>query len=205
MTAHREAVSAAVAELEGFASARVRECGANRDRRTGNIVAALFEHETSRALDPHLHTHCIVFNATHDAEEGRWKALQNYDMLAAQKYVENVYYHELARALRGFGYTVVNSARGDFEIAEVPAALRERFSKRHAQIDGQTKAFLAEHPEMQGANVQAIREHLAHKERDRKVRGISTETASRLLVRAAQRCRTRSLASAHISARRAAS
>ena len=105
----------------------------------------------------------------------RWKALQNYDMLAAQKYVENVYYHELARALRGFGYTVVNSARGDFEIAEVPTALRERFSKRHAQIDGQTNAFLAEHPEMHGANVQAIREHLARKERDRKLRGISTE------------------------------
>jgi conjugative relaxase-like TrwC/TraI family protein len=70
VAAHREAVRAAVSELEGFASARVRECGANRDRRTGNIVAALFEHETSRALDPHLHTHCIVFNATRDAEEG---------------------------------------------------------------------------------------------------------------------------------------
>ena len=175
VTAHREAMTAAVAELEGFASARFRECGANRDRRTSNIVAALFEHETSRALDPHLHTHCIVFNATHDAADGRWKALQNHDMLAAQKYVENVYYHELTRALRGFGYTVVNSARGDFEIAEVPTALRERFSKRHAQIDGQTNAFLAEHPEMHGANVQAIREHLARKERDRKLRGISTE------------------------------
>ena len=175
VAAHREAVTAAVAELEGFASARIRERGANRDRRTGNIVAALFEHKTSRALDPHLHTHCIVFNATHDEEEGRWKALQNHDMLAAQKYVENVYYHELARALRGFGYTVVNSARGDFEIAEVPAGIRERFSKRHAQIDAQTAALLEEHPELHGANVQAIREHLAHKERDRKVRGISTE------------------------------
>jgi conjugative relaxase-like TrwC/TraI family protein len=64
--------------------------GKDADRRTGNIVAALFQHETSRALDPHLHTHCIVFNATHDAEEGRWKALQNYEMLTAQKYAENV-------------------------------------------------------------------------------------------------------------------
>jgi conjugative relaxase-like TrwC/TraI family protein len=108
VAAHRGAVRATVAELEGFASARIRERGANRDPRTRNIVAALFDYETARALDPHLHTHCIAFNATHDAEEGRWKALQNHDMLAAQKYVENVYY-ELARALRGFGYTVVNS------------------------------------------------------------------------------------------------
>jgi conjugative relaxase-like TrwC/TraI family protein len=173
VAAHREALCAAVSELEGFASARVRECGANRDRRTDNIVAALFEHETSRALDPHLHTHCIVFNATQDAEDGRWKALQNHDMLAAQKYVENVYYHELARALRVLGYTVVNSPRGDFEIAEVPEALRARFSKRHAQIDAQTATMLEEHPELHGANVQAIREYLAHKKRDRKVRGVS--------------------------------
>jgi conjugative relaxase-like TrwC/TraI family protein len=172
VAAHREAVRAAVAELEGFASARIRKRGANRDRRTGNIVAALFEHATSRALDPHLHTHCIVFNATHDAEEGRWKALQNHDMLAAQKYVENVYYHELARVLRVLGYTVVNSPRGDFEITEVRETLRVRFSKWHAQIDAQTAALLEEHPELRGANVQAIREHLAHKERHRKVRGI---------------------------------
>ena len=142
-------------------------------------MAALFEHETSRALDPHLHAHCIVFNATHDVEEGRWKALQNHDMLGAQKYVENVYYHELARALRDFGYNVVNSTRGDFEIAEVSAAVRERFSKRDAQIDAQAAALLEEHPELRGANVQAIREHLAHKERHRKVRGIPAEKLRR--------------------------
>ena len=107
VAAHRDAVNAAVAELETFAATRLRGRGEVGDRRTGSIVAALFEHKTSRALDPHLHTHRIVFKATHDEEDGRWKALQNHDMLAAQKYVENVYYHELARALRGFGYTVV--------------------------------------------------------------------------------------------------
>ncbi|MGI8438179.1 MAG: MobF family relaxase, partial [Chthoniobacterales bacterium] len=110
--AHRAAVKLAVNELEEFAATRVRRAGTNADRVTGNMVAALFEHETSRALDPHLHTHCIIFNATHDAEESRWKALQNYQMLAAQKFVENVYYHELAGALRHYGYTVENSARG---------------------------------------------------------------------------------------------
>ena len=66
--AHRVAVKLAVRELERFAATRVRQAGSNADRSTGNIVAALFEHETSRALDPHLHTHCIVFNATHDAD-----------------------------------------------------------------------------------------------------------------------------------------
>ncbi|MBA3831677.1 MAG: relaxase domain-containing protein, partial [Chthoniobacterales bacterium] len=166
--AHRAAVKVAVNELEQFAATRVRRAGSNADRVTGNMVATLFEHETSRALDPHLHTHCIVFNATHDTEEGRWKALQNCQMLAAQKYVENVYYHELAGALRLCGYAVENSARGDFEIADVSRELRERFSKRHHEIDAQLQRLLAEHPEKAGGNVRDIRERLAHKERSRK-------------------------------------
>ncbi len=172
-TAHRQAVKVAMKELERFAATRVRKSLSNADRTTGNIAAALFEHETSRALDPHLHTHCIVFNATHDAKENRWKALQNFQMLAAQKYVENVYYHELARELRACGYTVENNARGDFRVAEVPSELCARFSKRHAQIDDQTREFLAQHPEKSTADVQSIRERLAHKERSRKQQDIS--------------------------------
>ena len=173
VAAHRKAVKAAVSELEAFAATRVRIAGANADRTTSNIVAALFEHETSRALDPHLHTHCIVFNATRDATENRWKALQNFGMLRAQKYVQNVYYHELARALKACGYTVENSARGDFRIAEISSELCERFSKRHREIDEQTNRFLAEHPEKASGNVKAIREHLAHKKRSRKQNDIS--------------------------------
>ena len=166
--AHRAAVKLAVKELERFAATRIRQAGSNADRPTGNIVAALFEHETSRALDPHLHTHCIVFNATHDATEGRWKALQNFSMLAAQKYVENVYYHELASSLRRCGYEVENSARGDFEIANISRELCARFSKRHREIDAQLERLLADHPEKSSGNVREIRERLAHKERARK-------------------------------------
>ena len=61
VAAHREAVAAAIAELEGFASARIRERGANRDRRTGNIVAALFEHRdipSARPASAHA-LHCL--------------------------------------------------------------------------------------------------------------------------------------------------
>src|SRR5436190_5452866 len=108
---HERAVRVALAEFEMFAATRVRKHKANESRLTKNLVAALFTHDTSRALDPHLHTHCIVFNATHDFEEQRWKALQNYEMLRARKYVEAVYYHELAKDLLRFGYRIRNRAR----------------------------------------------------------------------------------------------
>ncbi len=81
---------------------------------TGNIVAAVFRHDTSRALDPHLHTHCIVFNATFDPVEARWKALQNHDMLMAQKFIENVYYHELSRRSAPIRLRHRKSAAGGF-------------------------------------------------------------------------------------------
>lgn len=180
VVAHNDAVRIALKELEQFAAARVRAGRRNSDRRTSNIVAALFQHDTSRALDPHLHTHCIIFNATHDEREGCWKALQNYEMLGAQKYAENVYYHELAGALRACGYTIVNAARGDFEIAEISRELCERFSKRHREIDEKTRAFLALHPDKEAGNEAAIREHIAHKDRGRKASDIGSERLRQL-------------------------
>jgi conjugative relaxase-like TrwC/TraI family protein len=170
--AHERAVTAALSQLESFAATRVRKNGQCADRATGNLVAAVFRHETSRALDPHLHSHCIVFNATFDPVEGHWKALQNHDMLGAQKFVENVYYHELARELRQFGYALENKRRGDFEIQGVSLALIEKFSKRHREIDQKTRELLDREPEKAHGNIAAIREHIAHKERARKIQDI---------------------------------
>ncbi len=127
LEAHARAVKSALREFEAFAATRIRASGEHSDRRTGNFAAALFAHDTSRALDPHLHTHCVVFNATFDASENRWKALQNYELLRARKFAENAYYHELARELRGFGYRIRNLSRGDFQIEGIAAELCDRF------------------------------------------------------------------------------
>src|SRR6266496_2616189 len=166
--AHARAVRSALREFEGFAATRIRAGGAQNDRLTGNFVSALFTHDTSRALDPHVHTHCIVFNATFDSVEKRWKALQNYELLRARKFAENAYYHELARELRAFGYGICNRARGDFQLEGVSEELCERFSKRHTQIDQALTKLLAEKPELADGNFQTLRAKLATAERSRK-------------------------------------
>ena len=171
--AHDHSVRVAVQELERFAATRVHQAGRISDRLTENMLCAVFRHDTSRALDPHLHSHCIVFNATHDTTEKRWKALQNFEMLRAQKYVENVYYHELARELREFGYDVENNPRGDFEIKGVSQELRQRFSKRHNEIDEQTRELLRQNPDLANGNIKDVRETVAHDERQRKIKGVS--------------------------------
>jgi conjugative relaxase-like TrwC/TraI family protein len=175
LEAHAHAVKSALHEFEAFAATRIRKNNAQNDRLTGNFAAAQFTHDTSRALDPHLHTHCIVFNATFDPVENRWKALQNHELLRARKFAENVYYHELARKLRHFGYQVQNRARGDFQVVGVSDELCDRFSKRHAQVDEALAKLLKEKPELAAGNLQDLREQLATTERTRKQKDLTRD------------------------------
>jgi conjugative relaxase-like TrwC/TraI family protein len=96
--AHEAAAKVAFRELETFAATRIRKAGiGNRDRVTGNLVAAVFVHDSSRALDPQLHTHFTVFNATFDQKEHCWKALEARGMYDAIRYGTAVYRNELAK------------------------------------------------------------------------------------------------------------
>ena len=178
--AHNRAIQIAVKELELFAGTRVHQGRQISERQTGNIVCATFQHDTSRALDPHLHTHCVMFNATYDDVENRWKALSNYEMLQARKYAENVYYHEYARELLRCGYEIKNTPRGDFEINGVSRELQSRFSKRHNQIDASIEKLLKEKPELANGNLKELRSQIAQNERTRKIEGIVLPELQRL-------------------------
>ena len=83
LESHTRAVRVAVNELQHFAGTRIHQGLNISERLTGNVVCATFRHDTSRALDPHLHTHCVMFNATFDAAENRWKAPVSYTHLAS--------------------------------------------------------------------------------------------------------------------------
>ena len=132
VTAHENAVEIAFRELESFAATRVRKLGRQTDRTTGNLVAARFTHTTSRALDPQLHTHCTVFNATFDDTEQTWKALQAGAMYDAVRFGTEVYRNELVRRIHALGYRTVPAEHG-FQIEGVSEAVLQRFSKRSEQ------------------------------------------------------------------------
>ena len=168
--AHREASEIALRELEQFASARIRKGGVeNRDRTTANLVGASFLHTASRALDPQLHTHFVLFNATFDPAEGQWKALQTSAMFEAIHYGTAVYRNELAKRLQGIGYSLRRTTDA-FEVEGVSPELIERFSKRSKQRDeavGRAEKRLGRkltHNEVS---------HLVHQSRPRKSKGVS--------------------------------
>jgi conjugative relaxase-like TrwC/TraI family protein len=171
---HNEAVRQTMLELEKFAETRVRKAGQNSERVTGNLVTACFRHDTSRELDPHLHTHCVVFNATFDPVENRWKGLQPAGMYRAQSFATNFYRHELCKGLRALGYGIENTARG-FEIKGVPTSVIARFSKRNQQINEETKQHLEIGSPV--TNLGELRKRMAHGNRRRKLKD---STADRL-------------------------
>ena len=169
---HGEAVRKTMLELEKFAETRVRITGQNSERVTRNLVTACFQHDTSRELDPQLHTHCVVFNATFDAVENRWKALHPAGMYRAQRFATNFYRHELCRGLRGLGYEIEHTARG-FEIKGVPASVIARFSKRNQQINEETKQHLEIGSPV--SNLGELRKRIANGNRRRKLKDSTAE------------------------------
>jgi conjugative relaxase-like TrwC/TraI family protein len=168
--AHEEATRIAFRELETFAATRVRKQGSQRDRTTGNLVAAAFTHTSSRALDPLLHTHLTVFNATFDETEKRWKALQAGGMYDAIRYGTAVYRNELAKRVQEIGYRI-RPAKHGFEIEGVSDEVLKRFSKRSQQRD----AVVLELEQKLGRKLSNNAIALAvHQSRAKKIKGIST-------------------------------
>jgi conjugative relaxase-like TrwC/TraI family protein len=168
--AHEEAAKLAFRELETFAAARVRKQGGRNDRTTGNLVAAAFLHDSSRALDPQLHTHFTVFNATFDQEERCWKALEARGMYDAIRYGTAVYRNELAKRVQQSGYHIVPAKHG-FEIKGVSDEVLKRFSKRAQQRDAVVKELEEKLGRKLSNNAVAL---AVHQSRAKKVKGIST-------------------------------
>lgn len=137
--AHNRAVAVAMQEVEQLVSARMTENGKTETVLTGNMVAALYNHDTSRDLDPQLHTHALVLNATF--ARGKWRSLAS-DTLMKTGFSENLYATKIAlgnlyrSALRedieSMGFeTVAAGKHGLWELKDVPV---EPFSTRSQAI-----------------------------------------------------------------------
>ncbi|MVT06136.1 conjugative transfer relaxase/helicase TraI [Enterobacter sp. 10-1] len=139
LEAHQRAVGVAMGEIERLASTRVMVDGVSQTEMTGKLLAAAFHHDTSRELDPQLHTHLIVMNLTEFL--GEWKTLSS-DKVGNSGFIENVYAlqvalgkiyrNELRQAVEEMGFRTVVTGKNDlWEIEGVPV---EIFSQRTQQI-----------------------------------------------------------------------
>ncbi len=103
-------------------------------RATGNLVGALFLHESSRALDPDLHVHVVIPNLTYDAERRQWLALKPLPLFQRKKLSDAAVLNDMARGLQKMGYEIEASPES-FEIKGFQRATIEKFSLRSEAID----------------------------------------------------------------------
>jgi len=144
LAAFEDAVEATMRDIEAEIKARIRKGGRHEDRVTGNGVWASFTHLTSRPVgdkvDPQLHRHCFLFNATYDLVERQWKAAQLGDIKRDAPYFQAVFHSRMAVALRELGYEIERRGK-HWDIRGVPERVTREYSQRTGVIEAAAQAL----------------------------------------------------------------
>ncbi len=130
LDAWNRSVENGMKEVEKLISARITDGGKTDTVLTGNMVAALYNHDTSRTLDPQIHTHALVFNTTF--AEDKWRALASdtrmktgfgENLYALQVAIGNLVLQPFRQEAEKLGYeTVAAGKNGLWELKDVPVA-----------------------------------------------------------------------------------
>jgi conjugative relaxase-like TrwC/TraI family protein len=161
---------------------------------TDGLIVAAFDHRSSRAGDPQLHTHLVIPNLVHGGD-GRWSAMDTAAIYRHARTASSIYHAvlrgELTRRL-GVAWTPVQ--RGIAEIEAMPPAALTVFAKRSAQIKqamasrGTTGAKAAQtacldtRPAKRRGSVEGLRERWRS---EAAAHGVDRKTITNLLGRAA--------------------
>lgn len=130
------------AERHGIA---VRYGKAGKYKQRGQVLASVYTHHTSRAVDPHLHCHAFVHNVV-ISEDGKPRTLEMREAGIWSKAIGAAFRAELAQELQELGYTIQRRGEG-FEVAEIDPRLIDEFStrskdiKQHLEEKGQSYTY----------------------------------------------------------------
>lgn len=182
LAAHMAAVKQTMTWAEkNLAEARVHVDGKDVAVRTGNLVYALFPHDTSRATDPQSHIHAVIANLTRLPERFRnpdqvdqktgevtsddgWRAWHNGAMYKASAVLSSMANAILREKLEGLGYkTEVTGKHGAFEVLgpngeRINKEALDGFSKRGNDIKAKAEELGVHSPEGRRAITQRTRD-----------------------------------------------
>ncbi|HCR0222276.1 TPA: conjugative transfer relaxase/helicase TraI [Klebsiella aerogenes] len=137
--AHNRAVTVALNQVESLAGTRVQKDGVSETVLTGNLIIARFNHDTSRAQEPQIHTHSVVINATQNGD--KWQTLASdtvgktgfsENLLANRIALGKIYQSTLRTDVEAMGYKTVDAGKhGMWEMKDVPV---ESFSTRSQEL-----------------------------------------------------------------------
>lgn len=133
IVAHDRSVDRALKYVEQNCIYTRLGAGGREERKTDNMIAAIFQHDSSRNLDPNLHSHCVIFNLT-QGEDEKWRAMNNPQLYQQKMTIGMIYHHELSQELTKLGYSINWSKDGTFDIAGFNSEQLKQFSTRRTEI-----------------------------------------------------------------------
>lgn len=151
--AHQRAVAEGVAYMEERSSqsrigSRYRDADgkwrvSTRTSESEGYVAAAFDHFTSRANDPQVHTHVVVINRVWT--EGGWRAIDAKRAYAHAKAGGSVYQAVLRDQLtRSLGVSWQSVTNGVADVAGFSPELVRHFSTRRTEIEEAVNRYIAQ-------------------------------------------------------------
>ena len=148
---HRDAVKATMKWVEkNLAEARDYSRTRNGEGvRTGNLTYGMFEHDTSRKLDPQGHIHVVIAALTQTAG-GKWQALWNGEIYKNMAMIGSAYHAFFREGLEKIGYQTEQTGKhGQFEITGVNKDVIQEFSQRRQDILAKVDELGIKRPEGQ--------------------------------------------------------
>lgn len=131
--AHQSAVQKALEIVQDYGGFGRRGKAGVRFERV-NLIFACFDHDTSRAQDPQIHSHAVLLNIAQRAD-GTYGALATRDILRLKMCSGAAYRAELAYQLEQRCNLQIERVRDWFEVAGVPKELLREFSNRRQMIE----------------------------------------------------------------------
>lgn len=145
-----EANREAMADLEQYATTRVRKGGMQDDRKTGNLIWYSVEHAETRPAkedrmpDADRHIHNVLMNLTFDGAEREWKALKFRRIMDYRKYFDRRFDLRLSSKLADLGYGIETKYKADeqggrkyftWDIVGIPQSLILKNSRRSQEVE----------------------------------------------------------------------
>ncbi|KZL19551.1 Multifunctional conjugation protein TraI [Pseudovibrio axinellae] len=129
---HQRAVAKALSCAEENHVICRRGKGGRIKENVAGMVAARFQHFSSRDLDPQLHTHCYIFNVA-QRQDTTWGAILSKPLYQVQKQLGAQYRKALAEQLVQLGYEA-EVKQETIQISGVSREAELSFSKRRLEI-----------------------------------------------------------------------
>ena len=147
LEAYAEAVNESLAWAEKhLAETRIEVNGKQRPVATGNLLVALFSHDTNRNQEPNAHIHSVVVNAT-QGPDGKWRALRNDKLWEHNTLLNAMTMARFRMSVERLGYEIGEIGKhGNFEAEGVPRDAIEAFSTRRAEVLAQVERMTHKGP-----------------------------------------------------------